>query len=98
MKNISISTFINIVFAVAFFAITLAFVFFITIDRQKYVISQHQRYDVIAESLLQKLTSHPTQEQLTLFMNNLPSKRLAKEKRNLILLTHLTLNSSKIHF
>lgn len=68
MKNISISTFINIVFAVAFFAITLAFVFFITIDRQKYVISQHQRYDVIAESLLQKLTSHPTQEQLTLFL------------------------------
>ena len=93
MKNISISTFINIVFAVAFFAITLAFVFFITIDRQKYVISQHQRYDVIAESLLQKLTSHPTQEQLTLFYEQFTVKEISQreEKLDIINTSHLEL-------
>jgi len=98
MKNISISTFINIVFAVAFFAITLAFVFFITIDRQKYVISQHQRYDVIAESLLQKLTNYPTQEQLTLFYDQFTVEEITQREEKLDIINNSQLELIKDSF
>jgi len=98
MKNISISTFINIVFAVAFFAITLAFVFFITIDRQKYVITQHQRYDVIAESLLQKLTNYPTQEQLTLFYEQFTVEEISQREEKLDIINNSQLELIKDSF
>jgi two-component system OmpR family sensor kinase len=98
MKNISISAFINIVFAVAFFAITLAFIFFITIDRQKYVISQHQRYDVIAESLLQKLTNYPTQEELKLFYDQFTVEEISQREEKLDVINNSQLELIKDSF
>lgn len=98
MKNISISAFINTVFAVAFFAITLAFVFFITIDKQKYIITQHQRYDVIAESLLQKLTNYPSQEQLKLFYDQFTVEEITQREDKLDIINNSQLELLKDSF
>jgi two-component system, OmpR family, sensor kinase len=98
MKNISISTFINIVFAVAFFAITLAFVFFITIDRQKYLITQHQRYDMIAESLLQRLTNYPSQEQLNRFYEQFKVEEITQRENKLNIINDSQLEMIKDSF
>lgn len=98
MKNISISTFINIIFAVAFFAITLAFVFFINIDKQKYVISQHQRYDIIAESLLQKLTNYPSQDQLNQLYNQFKVEEVTQRETKLNIINDCQLEIFKDSF
>lgn len=78
MKNISISTFINIIFAVALFAITLAFIIFVNLDKERYIISQHQRYVFIAESLLKRLQAYPSIEEL----QNLYTQFNVKELNN----------------
>ncbi|MFA7083186.1 MAG: ArsS family sensor histidine kinase [Arcobacteraceae bacterium] len=91
MKNISISAFINIIFGVAFFAITLAFVFLITIDTQKYVITQHQRYDVIAESLLQKLNNYPQEDELRVFYKQFKVEEITQREPKLEII-----NTSKL--
>ena len=52
MKNISISTFINIIFSIAIIFICLAFGIFIKLDQQKHRMIQHQRYEIITKSVL----------------------------------------------
>ncbi len=64
MKHLSISAFIKIVFGVGLLAITLAFLYFTNLNKQKYEIAQNQRYDTIAEAFLQNLTVFPSQEEL----------------------------------
>lgn len=60
MKNISISTFINIIFSLAFVAILVTFPIFISFDKQRHEISLQNRYILIAENFLQTLNNNPT--------------------------------------
>lgn len=65
MKNFSISTFINIVFILAFAFITMSFLLFVKLDQEKFERDKHQRYTLIANSFLSGFQFFPTQERLS---------------------------------
>ena len=69
MRNISISTFINIVCIMAFASITTAFLLFLKFDKEKYQASQQQRYSLIADSFLSKFQFFPSPEDLQKLYN-----------------------------
>ena len=64
IRNISISTFINIIFSLAFVATVITFSFFISFDKQKHEINQQNRYELIAENFLSSFQNLPTSESL----------------------------------
>ena len=65
IKNISISTFVNIIFTLAFVSIFLTFAMFIKYDIQKHEVSLQNRYELIAENFLILFQDHPTNERLS---------------------------------
>lgn len=60
MKNISISTFINIIFFFAFVFLIITFSMFLNYDREKHDLSLQQRYELIAENFLSVFQNQPT--------------------------------------
>ena len=64
IKNISISTFVNIVFSLAFISIFITFAMFINYDKQKHEVSLQNRYELIAENFLSSFQNQPTIESL----------------------------------
>jgi len=64
IRNISISTFINIIFSLAFVATIITFSLFISFDKQKHEINQQNRYELIAENFLSTFQNLPTAESL----------------------------------
>lgn len=64
IRNISISTFINIIFSLAFVATLITFSLFISFDKQKHEINQQNRYELIAENFLSSFQNLPTAESL----------------------------------
>ncbi len=64
IKNISISTFINIIFSLAFIATIITFSLFISFDKQKHEINQQNRYELIAENFLSTFQNLPSAESL----------------------------------
>lgn len=64
IKNTSISTFVNIIFSLAFISIFITFAMFINYDRQKHEISLQNRYELIAENFLSIFQNQPTTESL----------------------------------
>ena len=64
IKNISISTFVNIVFTLAFISIFITFAMFINYDKQKHELSLQNRYELIAENFLSSFQNQPTFETL----------------------------------
>lgn len=91
MRNISISTFINIVFGMAFFAITLSFVFFIQIDKDRFLISQQQRYDIIADSFLNAFTNMPSSEDIKMLSKQFKVEHIDSRKEKLDIINHSNL-------
>lgn len=64
IKNISISTFVNIIFTLAFISIFITFAMFINYDKQKHELSLQNRYELIAENFLSSFQNQPTIESL----------------------------------
>ena len=64
IKNLSISAFIKIIFALAFIAIIITFSIFISFDKQKHEITLQNRYELIAENLLSAFLNQPTSDSL----------------------------------
>lgn len=64
IKNISISTFINIIFSLAFISIFITFSMFIIYDKQKHELSLQNRYELIAENFLSNFENQPTGKNL----------------------------------
>jgi len=64
IKNISISTFINTIFAFAFICIFLTLATFVSYDKQRYELSLQSRYELIAENFLILFQDHPTTQRL----------------------------------
>lgn len=64
IKNISISTFVNIIFALAFLSIFLTFTIFISYDKQKHNLALQNRYELIAENILITFQNNPKVETL----------------------------------
>ncbi|MBS9782535.1 MAG: HAMP domain-containing histidine kinase [Arcobacter sp.] len=63
-KSICISTFINIIFSLAFIAVIITFSLFISFDKQKHEITLQNRYELIAENFLSIFQNYPTKEAL----------------------------------
>ncbi|QKF72402.1 two-component system sensor histidine kinase [Aliarcobacter faecis] len=64
IKNISISTFINIIFTLAFISIFATFAIFIKYDKERHDSSLQNRYELIAENFLILFQDYPTNERL----------------------------------
>ena len=62
IKNISISTFVNIIFTLAFISIFITFAMFINYDKQKHELTLQNRYELIAENILITFQNNPTVE------------------------------------
>ena len=65
MKNISIFTFVNIIFFFAFLAIFITFATFISYDKQKHELNLQNRYELIAENFLILFQDNPSKERLS---------------------------------
>ena len=64
IKNISISTFVNIIFALAFVSIFVTFSIFLNYDKQKHEVSLQNRYELIAENFLSSFETLPSADTL----------------------------------
>ncbi|MGJ0358308.1 ArsS family sensor histidine kinase [Aliarcobacter cryaerophilus] len=64
IRNISISTFVNIIFTLAFVSIFLTFAMFIRYDKERHDLSLQNRYEMIAENFLILFQDHPTPQRL----------------------------------
>ncbi|QNK84732.1 HAMP domain-containing histidine kinase [Aliarcobacter cryaerophilus] len=64
IRNISISTFVNIIFTLAFVSIFLTFAMFIRYDKERHDLSLQNRYEMIAENFLILFQDHPNSQRL----------------------------------
>ena len=80
MKNLSVTTFIHILFSVTIAILIAAFLLFISWDRDRSKIEEFKRYQLISVTFLSKLQSYPTQEELETLYKELYVKPIPKEK------------------
>ena len=66
IRNVSISTFINIIFSLALVSIFITFGMFINHDKQKHEIALQNRYELIAENFLSSLKNEVDSSEQTL--------------------------------
>ena len=59
LKNISISTFINVIFALGFISILITFTLFVNYDKQKHELNMQDKYELIAENFLSTFQNLP---------------------------------------
>jgi len=64
MKNISVRSFIHILFSVAFIFLIVIFLLLKSWDKDREKIDEFKRYQLISLSILSKLTTNPTQKEL----------------------------------
>jgi len=64
MKNLSVTTFIHILFSVAIAILIATFIIFISWDRDRSKIEEFKRYQFISITFLSKLQSYPDKEEL----------------------------------
>jgi len=64
MKNLSVTTFIHILFSVAIAILIATFLLFISWDRDRSKIEEFKRYQLISITFLSKLQSYPNEEEL----------------------------------
>lgn len=69
MRNISISSFINVIFILALSAIISSFLFFIKLDQEKFENERKDRYNFISASFLNGFQLFPTKEYLQKLYN-----------------------------
>jgi len=83
IRNISISTFINIIFSLAFIAILTTFSLFLSFDKQKHEITQQNRYELIAENFLSTFQNLPNVEELYKLFKKFKVKPLEEREEKL---------------
>lgn len=69
MRNISISSFINVIFILALSAIILSFLFFIKLDQEKFESERKDRYNFISANFLNGFQLFPSKEYLEKLYN-----------------------------
>ena len=83
IKNISISTFVNIIFSLAFISIFITFAMFINYDQQRHEISLQNRYELIAENFLSSFQNQPTTESLLTIFKKFKVKPIEEREKRL---------------
>lgn len=95
MRNISISTFINFIFFIAFIAISIGSAFFVSLDKEAFETDQHKRYEIIANNFLSVFEKYPTYEQLNNLYSKFNTKAILNREFKLLILNHAS--EVKIH-
>ena len=83
IKNISISTFVNIIFSLAFVSIFITFAMFLNYDQEKHEISLQNRYELVAENFLSTLQNQPTTESLLTLFRKFKVKPIEEREKKL---------------
>ena len=83
IKNISISTFVNIIFSLAFVSIFITFAMFMNYDIQKHEVSLQNRYELIAENFLSSFQNQPTAESLIALFKKFKVKPIEEREKKL---------------
>ena len=83
IKNISISTFVNIIFSLAFISIFITFAMFLNYDQQRHEISLQNRYELIAEKFLSSFQNQPTAESLLTIFKKFKVKPIEEREKRL---------------
>ncbi|WP_418181097.1 ArsS family sensor histidine kinase [Aliarcobacter lanthieri] len=97
IKNISISTFVNIIFFFAFMGIFLTFATFLSYDKQRHELNIQNRYELIAENFLILFQDHPTSARLTELYKKFSVKPIEDRNRKLEIIKYaqeLTINQN----
>ncbi len=81
MRNLSVTTFIHILFSVAIAILIATFMLFISWDKDRTKIEEFKRYQLISVTFLSKLQSYPNEEELQKLYKELHVKPV--EKKNL---------------
>jgi two-component system OmpR family sensor kinase len=76
IRNISISAFINTIFILALIVISITFVIFIKLDKQRYNILMQKKYELVAENLLKSLDSKPSSSGIKILIKQFKVKQL----------------------
>lgn len=92
MRNISISTFINFIFFIAFIAISAGSLLFVSLDKESFEIDRQKRHEIIANNFLSIFQKFPTYEQL----NSLYSKFNTKPVINREIKLHIINNAEEL--
>ncbi len=80
MKNLSVTTFIHILFSVAIAVLIAAFILFISWDRDRSKIEEFKRYQLISVTFLSKLQSYPNKEELQKLYKELHVKPVPRKE------------------
>jgi len=81
MRNLSVTTFIHILFSVAIAILIATFILFISWDKDRTKIEEFKRYQLISVTFLSKLQSSPNEEELQVLYKELHVKPV--EAKNL---------------
>ena len=88
IRNVSISTFINIIFSLALVCIFITFAMFMSHDKQKHEISLQNRYELIAENFLSSFQNQPTVESLLALYKKFKVMPIEDRDRKLKIITN----------
>jgi two-component system OmpR family sensor kinase len=80
MKNLSVGTFIHLLFSLAIIILTLTIYFFISWNNDKYKIDEVSHYKLIADAFLSNVQLNPTEDQLQKFYKDFSVKPASIEK------------------
>ena len=80
MKNLSVSTFIHILFSVAIAILLATFLLFLSWDKDRQKIEEYKRYQLISITFLSKLKHNTTKEDLENIYDDLKVKEIHVEK------------------
>ena len=81
MRNLSVTTFIHILFSVTIAILIATFLLFISWDRDRSKIEEFKRYQLVSVTFLSKLQSYPAKEELEKLYKELHVKPIEKSKR-----------------
>ena len=80
MKNLSVTTFIHILFTVAIAILIATFLLFLSWDKDRQKIEEYKRYQLIAISFLSNLQQHIDKEKLEKLYKDLHVKAVSSDK------------------
>ena len=80
MRNLSVTTFIHILFSVAILILIATFLLFLSWDKDRHKIEEYKRYQLISITFLSKLQLNPGKEDLDALYKDLRVKPLSQKK------------------
>ena len=78
MRNLSVTTFIHILFSVAISILIATFILFLSWDKDRRKIDEYKRYQLLSLTFLSKLQLNPEQEALDTLYEELHVKSIPK--------------------